>query len=341
MVNALNDWNFVYEQTKKGKIIITGYVGAIRRGTLIIPAFICNHPVRMVAFKKKSSISEFSLIQIEEGVENIADGCFRGCRKLKQVDLPRTIGFIGEKAFASCPIEKLTLPHKARIRKSTFDGTPVLQQVKRLFMAKAKPKQANSDGMCEIRVDKGHSFIIAKRFNSEENLCPLCYCGKLHCTNWERGYQVVCQQCGAKFSASENENQSLTLKWSNDGLTVSFQYPISEEMISSMRDALNKRYKCIVIGCDGKMHLMLGKRKPHLPIFRCDTCGTDATAFFDDNQLFFSIIGKRKIKSVSLFDHGDENAVIRSASVSADRSKGSTSHVRYNYRKPRVGRGWQ
>jgi len=46
--------------------------------------------------------SEFTDVTIKDGIESISDSAFYGCKKLINVSIPKSVKFIGEKAFQCC-----------------------------------------------------------------------------------------------------------------------------------------------------------------------------------------------------------------------------------------------
>ncbi len=113
---------------EEGKAIIDGYSGTSEQ--LLIPDKIENAPVVRIASLENDNITTITVPQtldvidekaircsnlkemiVHEGLERIGKDAFEQCEKLEKITLPRTIDYIGRKAFSQEFIEK---QHEAR-----------------------------------------------------------------------------------------------------------------------------------------------------------------------------------------------------------------------------------
>ncbi len=84
---------------------ITGFVGKITDGTLIIPATLSGYKVTSIGERAFSSREDIISVVIPSGVKSIESVAFSWCENLEVVTLPESITSIGDNAFYSC--EKL------------------------------------------------------------------------------------------------------------------------------------------------------------------------------------------------------------------------------------------
>lgn len=78
-------------------------------------------------FDTNKSITE---VYIGEGITSIGDYLFYFCTKLKLVNIPQSITYIGSGSFLNCSLTKITLPNRlTKIGRSAFDGNRAITDI--------------------------------------------------------------------------------------------------------------------------------------------------------------------------------------------------------------------
>lgn len=99
---------------------------------------------------------------ISDGITELADGCFNKST-INSVNLPQTLLVIGDNCFAASKISYLNLPSNLlKIGHNNFPRTlkklNIPQNIKEFFLDNV----INCGDLCEITVDEGNNFYIAK-----------------------------------------------------------------------------------------------------------------------------------------------------------------------------------
>lgn len=89
-----------------------------------------------MAFKDYTVIHQYSFMgtdvmtaKIPEGVEEISQKIFSGCKKLKEVSLPESLNYIGYECFYNSSLERIVLPKSVRISDRLFSNCRNLTEV--------------------------------------------------------------------------------------------------------------------------------------------------------------------------------------------------------------------
>ena len=95
---TLADYRKTFTIKKENDVyVITGYKGT--EETVYIPSSIKNIPVKCT-MKNNQTIKE---VFFEEGVTEISESAFYGCKNLKHIFIPESVQTIGKNAFMECP----------------------------------------------------------------------------------------------------------------------------------------------------------------------------------------------------------------------------------------------
>lgn len=102
-------------------ITITHYLG--NEGSVIIPKTLMNLPVTRIDPDAFYQCTNIASIAIPDGVTNIANGAFAGCKRLAVIRLPTTISYLGPYAFMETAVTNISIPrHIKSIESATFCG---------------------------------------------------------------------------------------------------------------------------------------------------------------------------------------------------------------------------
>ena len=100
---------FRYQLMDNGKAYIVGYDGKDSTGVLEVPSYIDSHPVTLI-WEKGLSELDCTKIILPDTMEALSNGAFYGCDKLKEIEIPASVGEFYGAAFQKCSsLESLTV----------------------------------------------------------------------------------------------------------------------------------------------------------------------------------------------------------------------------------------
>ena len=155
---------FKYEIDKRGRAIITSYIG--NKGNVTIPSTIDGHKVIAIgdhAFNETRNLTngrKLVHVVISEGIKTIGDFAFVNCKNLETVKLPNSLEDIGDQTFIQCSnLTKINIPPK--VTKLGFSGY-MFQECG--FTSFTVPETMKSIPSCTFRICKNlKNFIVYSR----------------------------------------------------------------------------------------------------------------------------------------------------------------------------------
>ncbi len=122
--------NYKVKKISPKKLEIIGYTG-IDEPCLVIPAEFEGIPVSSIGANVFCNCMYVEKVLIPEGICEIHDGAFNGCKKLNEVNLPSTLKYLGKEVFQECALQSVTVPPLVTsLEDRSFCNCTHLKQVK-------------------------------------------------------------------------------------------------------------------------------------------------------------------------------------------------------------------
>ena len=99
---------FQYRLIENGTFCITAYEGD--ESEVVIPEKVGGKPVTVLYDRLFSGHPEITSVKIPDCVTDIGSFVFDGCINLKRIDLPASLVYMWDAAFARCGVEEIELP---------------------------------------------------------------------------------------------------------------------------------------------------------------------------------------------------------------------------------------
>lgn len=120
---AAEDFEYSYDAALGG-VKVTKYKGEAE--AIIIPTELDGDPVKEI----KLDSSKITHVEIPDGVTEISDGEFKGCKNLESIVIPDSVLEIGKSAFSGSGLTQITLPDNGvKIHEEAFSSCESLESI--------------------------------------------------------------------------------------------------------------------------------------------------------------------------------------------------------------------